>query len=210
MIKGKLSKTNFVINKNTMKIIILIFSIFLNPFIFSINCWSQITTQKYLLAGSDNPKSNTCNDSCIIVYMNYSVITKTHPDSPGEDIIVVNDSTKSRLNIDVQSDYHAQYFCGLVGDNLLIDVGTSIVRTNIIYNLKKKCIIDSVRTVFDGAKLINGKLYYTTIMAEDRVKKLNLPLCDYTNLEFNGYIEYMYFDFKTEKRISLEKYKCIK
>ena len=117
---------------------ILILYIFLNPFIFSIDGWSQTNSQKYLLAGSDNPKSNSCTDSCVIVYKNYTVITKTHLDSPGEDIIVVNDSTKSRLNIDVQPDYHAQYFCGLVGDNLLIDAGTSIVRINIIYNLKNK------------------------------------------------------------------------
>jgi hypothetical protein len=98
--------------------LILILSVFLSQIIFSTSCWSQTNSQKYLLTGSDNPKSNSCNDSCIIVYEDYTVITKTHLDSPGEDIIVISDSTKSRLIIDVQPEYHAQYFCGLVGDNL--------------------------------------------------------------------------------------------
>lgn len=185
--------------------------IFLILFICSIDLWSQTNvSQKFLVVGSDSPKSNSCKDSCVIDYDNYTVITKAHKDSPGEEIIVINDSSKSRINIDVKNYYNAQYFIGLVGDKVLIDVGTSIMRLNYIYDLKKQCKLDSMLFYPNPVKIINNKLYYTTVMTQEKVKQLNLPSCDYTNLEFNGYVEDMYYDLKTRKITSLEKYECIK
>jgi hypothetical protein len=194
-----------------MRQIIRLF-IFFVPFVCSLNVWSQEdTTQKNLVVGSDIPKSNSCKDSCIIVYKKYTVITKAHGDLPGEDIVVIYDSSKSRLNIDVKAYFNIQYFQGLVADKVIIDAGTSVRRKNYIYDLKKQCVIDSMEVVLiEDPKISDGKLYYTKVMTEDRIKKLHLPPCNYTNMEFNGWVEYMYYDLMANKTISLEKYECIK
>lgn len=165
---------------------------------------------KAIMVGSDRPISNHCNDSCVVEFKDYTVITKNHKEACGEYIVVVNKKDGRRMNIDVNDEYDAQYFSGMHGDKVIIDVGTGTIRCNFIYDLKQREVVDSIDGILDDSKILDDKLYYMTWMDAEKVKALKLPACDNVGLENSGYFEEYYYDFKTRKIISTGKYKCLK
>jgi hypothetical protein len=146
----------------------------------------------------------------VIEFDNYTVITKNHKESCGEYIIVVYKKEKRKLSIDVKDDYKAQYFNGMHGDKIIIDVGTGTIRRNFIFDLKQREVVDSIDNILDDSKILDDKLYYMSSMSAEKVNELKLPICENINLENSGYFEEYYYDFKTRKIISTGKYQCIK
>jgi hypothetical protein len=192
-----------------MKLVVTIFSFILIPTIVYDSFGQGIDNHNKLIVGTDEFVSNTCFDSCIYEYTDYTVITKAHSDSPGEGIVITIKKNILKSYIDVRDEYKAQYFGGIVNDKAIIDVGTGLIRTIFIYDLTSKCLVDSIKSIVDEPKVINGKLFYSTMMAKDKVKAMNLPLCDNPDIEFSGYVEYIYYNFMNGKKTSSNEYKCI-
>ncbi|MFH2144251.1 MAG: hypothetical protein ABIJ97_17625 [Bacteroidota bacterium] len=174
----------------------------------SVNCLCQnILKHGELLKGSDKYLSFDCTDSCVFTYKHYTIVTIDHTKSCGEKIIFINNNTKSRTILDVKANYNAQYFYGLFGDKIIIDAGTGTIRTNYIYCIKNKVIIDSIENIYHRSKIINDKLYFETMMDKKKIEELKLPECNYP-VENSGYWEERYYNFKTRKIIVTGKYEC--
>jgi hypothetical protein len=163
-----------------------------------------------LLQGSDASLKMVCQDSCEIGYQDYTIATKPHTDAPGEDIMVTNNMTKAKTIIEIKEADGAQYFNGLVGTYAVIDIGTGNIRDLAIYDLKTNKVASILQGIINDASVINGKLSYTTLLADDKVKALKLPPCSNLDLEISGYTETMTYDFVTKKSVSTQKYDCIK
>jgi hypothetical protein len=199
-------KTDIIMKQFTGYLLLLLFITYCD------SCLAQENqSQKATMIGSDIYISNNCcNDSCVIIYNNYTIITKTHKESLGEDIYVVYKNENLRLCVDKNNEHEAKYFNGLYGDKIIIDEGSGTIRNNLIFDLKQKKIIDLISSILDDSKINKGKLFYLTRMLAEKVKKLKLPICEDTGLENNGYFEEFYYDFDSRQIISTEKYTCVK
>jgi hypothetical protein len=178
-------------NRNYIKLLILI--IFLTV---GFNCISQTNMDSKFLQGSEKFKSLNCIDSCVIVFKNFTVITKAHKQSPGEDIMALNTKNQKRLVINVGGEYHAQYFYGLYGNIAVIDYGTSAIRIFYIYDLDNKRIINSINGIDKKAKIINGKLNSWIVMSKEKIKKNKLQEGQCLS-EACGFYEEINYNFKT-------------
>lgn len=167
----------------------------------------KITKRLYYMPGTEKYISADCNDSCVITYKNYTIVTSNHINTNGENIILINNNEKSRTVIDVGASYNAQFYGGLYGDKLIIDAGTGTIRINYIYSIPENKIIDSLYMIINN-RLINGKMYFDTAMDQEKIDRLKLPVCDYP-VENSGYWEEKYYDFRTRKIALTGKYKCI-
>jgi hypothetical protein len=166
--------------------------------------------QKTLTPGSEEIIKNSCNDTCIIVYKSYTVITHPHNGSCGEDIIITENNNNKRVNIiDVKDEYKAQYFSGIINDKAIINVETGLIISVFIYDLKSQRLVDSLKDIFNEPIVVDDKLYYSVILTKDKIKRLDLPTCDNPNLEFSGYIEFMYYNLENRNITSAGKFKCI-
>jgi hypothetical protein len=190
-----------------MKRFLKIFALFIF-IICSLDSLGQINP-KTLTLGSEEFVKNICNDTCIIVYKSYTVITHPHNSSPGEEILITDNNNKRKNFIDVKDEYKAQYFSGIINDKAIINVETGLIISVFIYDLKAQRLVDSLYGIFDEPIVLDDKLYYSIIMTNEEVKRLNLPICDNPNKEFSGYVEYMYYDLKNRKVTSSGKLKCI-
>lgn len=176
--------------------------------LISNSCFSQ--DKLPTMVGSDIYLSNYCKDSCVIDYEKYRVVTKTHSNALGEEIVVFYKINNLRVTIDVKDEYCAQYFYGLYGDKIIIDAGTGTIRSNFIYDLGKQRIVDSIDNILDDSRIVNGKLYYMSPMSDERARVLKLTSCEKSDVENNGYSEEFRYDFNTHKITSTGKYICIK
>ena len=150
--------------------------LFLYLIILTLDTNNQNINNIKILKGTDTYLSYDCKDSCMIIYKDYSIITKRHLDSPGEDIFVVNNKTKEKTIVDVKNNYKAQNFLGLIKDKLLIDAGTYIIREFYIYDLKTQ------KTIFKNSydkelKIINNKITYIYVYSGSEKPK-QLPSAD--------------------------------
>jgi hypothetical protein len=166
--------------------------------------------QKTLTPGSEEVIKSNCKDTCIIVYKSYTVITYPHKGSLGEDIIITENNNKKRVNIiDVKDEYKAQYFSGIINDKAIINVETGLIISVFIYDLKSQRLVDSLNGIFNEPIVLDDKLYYSIILTNEKLERLDLPTCDNPNLEFSGYIEFMYYNLENRKITSAGKFKCI-
>jgi hypothetical protein len=192
-----------------MKPTIKIFTFFIF-FICTLDSWGQIKLKpKALILGSEEFVINNCNDTCVIVYKSYTVVTHPNHGSLGEDIIVYDSNNGQKTFIDVKDDYKAQYFSGIIDDKAIIVVETGLIISVFIYDLKAQSLVDSLKNIVDEPKVVNDKLCYSTMMSLEKVRRLNLSACDNPSLEFSGYVELMYYDLRTRKISSSGNYKCI-
>jgi len=165
-------------------------------------------TFKSTMVGADKPIRNACNDSCVISYNAFTIVTKPHKEAVGEDIFVILKKNGKREKIDVKDD--AQYFYGAYKNKIIVDVGTGSIRRNFIYDVSKHILTDSIDMILDDSKIVNGKINYLAMMNKERVDSLHLPVCEDTGMETNGYYEEFNYDIATGMKVSTGKYKCMK
>jgi hypothetical protein len=167
-----------------------------------------------VIEGSDKITKFTCKDNaCTIQYPKYTVTTK--PNEMGEDIDVtihkskINKSEK-KLSIKASKDksYNPQSFNGLYGDFVIIDFGTSALRTIYIYGIKDQKIINMIASVNETPKIIDGKLYCWPQMSDKKIEKLKLKKGEVKS-EGSGFYEEINYDFKTNKIIPTGKNKWV-
>jgi hypothetical protein len=192
-----------------MKPTIKIFTLFIF-LVCTLDSWGQIKPKpKALITGSEEYVKNDCNDTCVIVYKSYTVITIPNLGSLGENIIVYDNNYGHKTFVDVKDEYKAQYFRGIIDDKAIIVVETGLIISVFIYDLKAQRLVDSLMHIVDEPKVVNDKLCYSIMMSFEKVRRLNLSTCDNPALEFSGYVEFMYYDLKTRKISSSGNYKCI-
>jgi hypothetical protein len=146
--------------------------LFLYLIILALDINSQNINNNKILKGTDTYLSYDCKDSCMIIYKDFTIITKRHLDSPGEDIFVLNNKSKEKTIVDVKNAYKAQNFLGLIKNKLLIDAGTYIIREFYIYDLKTQKIIFK-NSYNKELKIINNKITYIYVYSgSDKPKQL--------------------------------------
>lgn len=163
-----------------------------------------------LIEGSEKPVNSSLGDFIEnYSYKNYRVAVVQNSDKTTIDLYNLDKKTSTLVYTE---ELENVFFSGLFDHFLIIDAGTSNIRTNYIYDFLKKKIIDTldIITVSNAPSIKNGKLLYTRITSDETIKKLNLPICDNPDLEFSGYVEDMYYDFKTGKKTSTGKIYCVK
>lgn len=172
-----------------------------------ISCQNVNNKTDNSISGPEKYLSKSCNDSCIIKYKKYTIITKNHNESPGEDIIVINNDSKIKTPVDVSASYNAQYFFGLYNDKLIIDAGTYVIRKFYIYDLKTKTSIFS--TSYSGKlDISNHQISFTYVYgigekpekmpSEQQKKEIEKIGADY------GIVEHRVYDFTSNKIILKE------
>lgn len=169
------------------------------------------TATSSLFAGTDPATSSTCLDSCIITYPSYRVITKPHTGGMGDHITLINTETDDQQAIVAPGEGGAQYFAGLSGNNVFVDIGTGVVRQIFVYDLARKKSVALLDNVIESPVLRNGQLSYLAQMTPERATQLKLPACTGQQHELSGsYQERMTFDLNTNKLIPSGNYECIR
>lgn len=166
---------------------------------------TSVGLENQLIVGSETPQKVVCHDSCDITYQNCTIFTKPNQDGIGDAIVVVYNNAQQ----EVISDDNAQYFYGKLGNYLFLDIGTGNVRAIAIYDWVQNKMLTTIDGILGDAKIIDNKLIYSQLMADDAVKSLNLSPCSNPDLEVSGYTEELYYDLETQKVISTKKYKCV-
>lgn len=124
----------------------------------------------------------------------YQIKTEAKDDAPWENIYLYDETWNKIFSLINTNDPAPQYFKKIVGNNLIIDYGTSSERIFAVYDIStKQKIFESAYHEAGSGFIINKE----NILFEYRVVDWkNLAPCSWLD---NGYIEKRYFSFSTRK-----------
>lgn len=171
---------------------------------------TQMENTAALVAGSDSALHVTCSEEgCEFVYAGYTVTTRSRQEAPGEVIAIIHHTTKIQTTLEIKEAEGAQYFVGMVGKYVLIDIGTGNIRKLAVYDLSAQSVATLLNDIVNDAFIRDKQLNYTVLLTTDNATGSKLPPCSGTTLEMSGYTELMRYNFKTRKSISTQTYDCI-
>jgi len=159
----------------------------------------------FILNGSDTCEITILNDSTLYDYMSFLITEQVHKTTNGHTLKVLNKKDNRFYKIGIE---HGVYFLGLIGDYMLIDIGTSNIRTLNIYHILTKDIVFQNR-YFDNIEINNSNLIFLDkVDIQDETLKPNCPQ-NLLDIGYGiGYSEKLVYHIRDLKLKRTGIYKC--
>jgi hypothetical protein len=140
-------------------------------------------------------------------YKNYTIWICNKMSRTGGNMIII-DTNKVIKKLPFEG---AQYFYGLVGDNMIIDIGTSTLRDFELYDLKTlKVVFSSRYTIGMSTKDSVIFFHYPFLNSEEIIDKPDCPEKDRWESQGGsaGYVEERGYDLKAHKLNKVGTVRC--
>lgn len=166
----------------------------------------QLTTEDFakldLLDKTDNCDALQSTDSTVFKYANVTVTRIPNKDMPSEIVRVLKDGKTTTFSEEVV------YFKGIIGDCLILDLGTSTIRDVMVYDLKTMKMTVKNEYV-EELKIENQMIVLKAeVKIADITKKPKCPKEDKATGLRQGFVEEKHIDLATFQVINTRKYEC--
>ncbi len=166
----------------------------------------QLTKEDFakldLLDKTDNCEALPSADSTVFKYANFTVTRVPNKDMPGEIVRVLKDGKTTTFSEEVV------YFKGIIGDCLILDLGTSTIRDVMVYDLKTMKM--AVKNEYVEELKIENKMIVLSeeVKIADASKKPKCPKEDKATGLRQGFVEEKHIDLANFQVINTGKYEC--